>query len=246
MPDSRRHRGPHPSDAMLFGRDDSMQTLRMAAGDFAWLLGRHYAQQAALTLVGNRYQLHRRQRLALSRAVAPPRVARMRRCHQVDACALRGVLLQVDALNQLITIEAALAGALLLRGHDGALRDLASVHGTYRLVRESMVSLEAIGTYLALCKVQGVEFLIDAAVSNSGRLASRIRGLGERQSWPWCARLVADPDPILQRTTHVIATSDSVILDYAAHWFDLASAVIARVVPHAWCLDLDVAPPAVD
>ena len=75
MPDSRRHRGPHPSDAMLFGRDDSVQTLRMAAGDFAWLLGRHYAQQAALTLVGNRYQLHRRQRLALSRAVAAPHLA---------------------------------------------------------------------------------------------------------------------------------------------------------------------------
>jgi hypothetical protein len=246
MPDSRRHRGPHPSDAVLFGRNDNVQTLRMAAGDFAWLLGRHYAHQAALTLVGNRYQLHRRQRIALSRAVAAPRVARQRRCHQVDALALSAAVLQVDALNQLITIEAALAGALLLRGHDGALRDLASVHGTYRLVRESMTSLAAIGAYLASCKVKEVEFLIDAAVSNSGRLAARIRCLGERHGWPWQARLVADPDPILQRTSQVVATSDSVILDAAAHWFDLASAVIERVVPHAWCLDLNVPPPAVD
>lgn len=246
MPDSRRHRGPHPGDAELFGRDDNVQMLRVAAGDFSWLLGRHYAHQAALTLVGNRYQLHRRQRLALSRAVAAPRVARLRRCHQVDVQALGGAILQVDALNQLITVEAALSGALLLRGHDGALRDLASVHGTYRLVRESMVSLEAIGAYLASCKLEAVAFLIDAAVSNSGRLATRIRCLGERNGWPWRATLVSDPDPILQRTQHLVATSDSVILDVAAHWFDLASAVVARAVPHAWCLDLDVPPPAVE
>jgi hypothetical protein len=245
MPDSRRHRGSHPGDAVLFGRDDNVQKLRMAAGDFAWLLGRHYAPRAALTLVGNRYQLHRRQRIALSRAVTAPQAARARRCRQVDAGALSGAVLQVDALNQLITIEAALAGALLLRGHDGALRDLASVHGTYRLVRESMASLEAIGAYLAPCQVQEVEFLIDAAVSNSGRLAARIRCLGERHDWPWRARLVTNPDPILQHTPHVVATSDSVILDDAAQWFDLASAVITRIVPQAWYIDLDVPPPCV-
>jgi hypothetical protein len=246
MPDNRRHRGSHPGDTVLFGRDDNVRTLRMAAGDFAWLLGRHYASQAALTLVGNRYQLHRRQRIALSRAVAAPQTARTRRCRQVDVVALSGAVLQVDALNQLITIEAALAGALLLRGHDGALRDLASVHGTYRLVRESMASLEAIGAYLAPRRMREVEFLIDAAVSNSGRLAARIRCLGRRHNWPWHARLVANPDPILQRSRHVVATSDSVILDEAAQWFDLASAVIARAVPHAWYIDLDVPPPRVD
>jgi hypothetical protein len=231
---------------VLFGRFDNLQTLREASGDFAWLLGRHYAHQAALTLVGNRYQLHRRQRLALSRAVAAPAIARARRCRQVGVGALNGTFLQIDGLNQLITIEAAMAGGLLLRGHDGALRDLASVHGTYRLVRESMASLEAIGEYLAPSGVQGVEFLIDGAVSNSGRLAARIRCLGEQHGWPWRARLVANPDPILQRATHVVATSDSVILEYATSWFDLASVVIERVVPNAWCVALDVPPPCVD
>src|SRR5438093_712091 len=82
---------------------------RLAAGDLAWLLGRHYAPDAALTLVGNRYQLRQRQRHALRRAVAAPAVARARRARQVGLEALMGASLQVDALNQLITIEVALA-----------------------------------------------------------------------------------------------------------------------------------------
>ena len=218
MPDSRRHRGAHPEDAILFGQPENLHKLRVAAGDFAWLLGRHYAPQAA--------------RARRRRQVAPP--------------ALAGAAVRVDALNQIITIEAALAGGLLLRGHDGAWRDLASVHGTYRLMQETTAGLEAIGVWLAAREVREVEFLIDAVVSNSGRLAERIRTLGAAHGWPWSARLVPSPDPLLQHTNDIAATSDSSILDRAAHWCDLAAAVVQRIAPHAWCIDLDVPPPVVE
>lgn len=246
MPDSRRHRGPHPEDAVLFGQSENLQKLRLAAGDLAWLLGRHYAPQAALTLVGNRYQLHRRQRQALSRAVAAPAVAHARRQRQIAPNTISGARLQIDALNQIITIEAALSGGLLLRGHDSALRDLASVHGTYRSVQETTTTLEAIGAWLVPLDVKEVEFLIDAAVSNSGRLASRIHTVATTYNWSWSARLVPSADPILQQTIDVVATSDSSILDKAARWLDLAAAVIQRIAPNAWYVDLDVPPPVVD
>jgi hypothetical protein len=246
MPDRRRHRGRHPEDALLFGRADSLDTLRLAAGDLAWLLARRYAPQAALTLVGNRYQLQQRQRQALARAVAAPAVARARRQRCVSPAALHGARMQIDAFNQIITIEAALAGGLLLRGHDGALRDLASVHGTYRAVRETSTALEAIGAWLAPYAVAEVEFLIDAVVSNAARLASRIRALAAAQQWPWSARLVPSPDPLLQRSTAIVATSDSSILDKAVQWFDLAAAVIQHHVPDAWYVDLAVPPPVVE
>src|SRR5262249_37142935 len=147
MPDRRQHRGPHPDDAALFGRPDVLHTLRLAAGDLAWLLGRQYAPTAALTLVGNHYQLHARQRQALARAVAAPAVAGARRQRQVLAAVLAGTSLYVDGFNQLITIEVALSGGLILRGHDGALRDLASVHGTYRTITETPTALQALGSY---------------------------------------------------------------------------------------------------
>jgi hypothetical protein len=246
MPDKRRHRGRHPEDAQLFGGPQNLEKLRQAAGDFAWLLGRRYAPQAALTLVGNRYQLRQRQRQALARAVAAPHAARARRQRRVTFTALKGARLQVDTLNQIITIEAALSGGLLLRGHDGALRDLASVHGTYRSVQETTTALIAIGTWLAPSGVTEVEFLIDAVVSNSGRLASRIRALATEQAWPWSARLVPSPDPILQRTEAIVATSDSSILDRVSYWLDLAAAVVARIAPDAWSIDLNVPLPVVN
>jgi hypothetical protein len=246
MPDSRRHRGPHPEDAILFRQPEHLRQLRLAAGDLAWLLGRHYAPTAALTLVGNRYQLHQRQRQALSRAVAAPAVARSRRQRQVAPAALTDGRLQVDALNQIITIEAALAGGLLLRGHDGALRDLASVHGTYRPMQETITTLEAMGAWLAPLELQEVVFLIDAVVSNSGRLASHLRALAVAHGWPWSAHLVPSADPVLQCTADVVATSDSAVLDKATRWFDLAAAVVRHLVPEAWCVDLDVPPPVID
>jgi hypothetical protein len=245
MPDSRRHRGPHPEDAILFRRPEHLRKLHLAAGDLAWLLGRQYAPEAALTLVGNRYQLHQRQRRALSRAVAAPAVARARRQRQVAPSALAGERLQVDALNQIITIEVALAGGVILRGHDGAWRDLASVHRTYRTVLETPRALEAIGQYLASLGLQEVVFLIDAAVSNSGRLASKLRVLAATHAWPWQATLVPSADPILQGTTDIVATSDRAILDKATRCFDLAATVVQDIAPTVWCIDLDTPPPVV-
>ena len=66
MPDRRKHRGPHPEDARLFGAK-ALPLLRAAAADFCWLLGRGYPHDSALKLVGDRYALVARQRTAVSR-----------------------------------------------------------------------------------------------------------------------------------------------------------------------------------
>jgi hypothetical protein len=245
MPDRRQHRGPHPEDHALFGPPDRVHTLRQAAGDLAWLLGRHYAPTAALTLVGNHYQLHARQRQALARAVAAPAVADARRQRQVLAVALAGQALDVDGFNQLITVEVALAGGLLLRGHDGALRDLASVHGTYRTMRDTPPALLALGTVLAALHLQTVRFVLDVPVSNAGRLAQQMRALAATHAWPWEVVLVPIADAILRQTAAMVATSDSGILDAPVRWYDLAAAVVAHQGRAVWCLDLHVPPPGV-
>jgi hypothetical protein len=112
-------------------------------------------------------------------------------------------------------------------------------------VQETHVALEAIGEYLAPLEVSDVVFLIDAAVSNSARLASHIRALAEARVWRWSARLASSVDTTLQRTSDVVATSDSAILDRAARWFDLAGAVVQQVPLATWCVDLNVPPPMV-
>src|SRR5688500_3971235 len=66
MSDSRKHRGPHPEDGRLFATDQ-LPALREATRDLSWLLSRDYASPSALKLVGDRYQLEARQRIAAAR-----------------------------------------------------------------------------------------------------------------------------------------------------------------------------------
>ena len=212
--------------------------LRQAAADLAWLLERRYAPDAALKLVGDHYQLPQRQRTALQRAVASPSAARGRLQKRVDASRLAGRALWIDTFNQLISVEAALAGGVLLRGNDRALRDLASVHGRYRTVAETEQALERIAVVLRQSGIREARFLIDRPVSNSGKLAAAIRALAQRQHAPWSAELVPSADAILKRSSAVVASSDSSILDAAAAWFDLAAATIQHLIPDAKILDL--------
>ena len=159
--------------------------------------------------------------------------------------ALSRSVVYVDGLNQLIPIEVALAGGLMVRGHDGALRDLASVHGSYRLLTETPRALTALGTFLARIQVAAVHVILDAQVSNTGRLAHCMRQLAATHAWPWQVIVSPQTDMLLKQIAGVVATSDSAILDVAVSWCDLAAAVIAQHVPQAWYLDLDVPPPTV-
>ena len=71
-----------------------------------------------------------------------------RRSREVAADALRGKPLEIDGYNALTTIEAALSGGVILKGRDGCFRDMASMHGTYRKVAETVPALEMVGRVL--------------------------------------------------------------------------------------------------
>jgi hypothetical protein len=67
MPDTRKHRGPGPQDLAWFS-DESIPQLRTAVHDLSWLLSREYAEASSLKLVGDRYRLVERQRIAVRRS----------------------------------------------------------------------------------------------------------------------------------------------------------------------------------
>ena len=67
MPDKRQHRGPHPQDTRLFA-PESLERLQGAVADYSMLLSRGYAPASSLKLVGDRFNLVQRQRLAVMRA----------------------------------------------------------------------------------------------------------------------------------------------------------------------------------
>jgi len=213
MPDKRLHRGAHPDDARLFAAPQ-WEALRAAVADLAWLLSHDYAIHSALKLVGDHYNLTERQRIAVMRGTCSDQSRAYRQKHQLTRQAAAGQPLELDGYNVITTLESALAGAVLLQGRDGCVRDMASLHGHYKRVAETQPAIEMVG-HFAQRHLAGspLHWLLDKPVSNSGRLKTILRQTAACFSWPWTVELVNDPDPILAASSGIIATADSIILD---------------------------------
>ena len=238
MPDTRKHRGPHPADAELFGMP-MHPVLREAVADLSWLLTRGYSDAAALKLVGDRFQLTQRQRLAVMRASCSDQSLSRRRENLIDERDVAGEALQLDGFNVLTTIEAALAGGVILASRDGCYRDMASMHGSYRKVEETRPALKLVGHVLAQLNASECCWFLDRPVSNSGRLSRLIRETATENGWNWQTELVSNPDFVLVKSQAIVASADSSILDQCQRWFNLARQVVDGLIPDAHVVALD-------
>jgi hypothetical protein len=230
MPDTRRHRGPHPEDAELFA-PARWPILRAAVADLSWLLSRGYAENSSLKLVGDRFQLTERQRIAVLRSACSDQALQHRQQIQLPAARLAGERLDIDGFNVLTTVEAALAQGVILAGRDGCYRDMASMHGSYRNVDESEPALTLIGEVLNEFRLAECHWYLDRPVSNSGRLRARLEVLAAKGGWSWQVELATDVDAVLAASPHVVATADSVILDRCARWCNLAREILDGRLP---------------
>ncbi len=237
MPDIRKHRGPHPDDRKLFAAEH-LSVLRTAAGELSWLMTRDYSLKGAVKLVGDRYMLTDRQRLAVSRAACSDQSKERRAAVLVDAAAVPGQGLVVDGFNLIITVEAALSGGLLMLCRDGCIRDLSSVHGSYRTINETEIAIKLIGEAFEKLRPKSVEWLLDSPISNSGRLAQSIRDLASAKGWNWKVETLFNPDAAITKSKEVVISSDSHILDGAERWLNFNRYLIAGRLADSWVIDL--------
>ncbi len=187
--------------------------------------------------MGDRFALIDRQRLCLQRCACSDQALAGRKSREVGRAGIEGAVLWVDGLNVVTTVEAALAGGVILGGRDGCFRDMAGMHGHYKRVTETLPAIRLAGQTLAGLRPSEVVWLLDKPVSNSGRLAGWIRETAAEHGWNWRVELVPNPDPVLAASTEIVATADSVILDRCARWFNLARAIVTEQVPQAWVLE---------
>jgi hypothetical protein len=227
VPDTRKHRGPGPQDPEWFS-PEAHPDLVQATSDLSWLLSRGYAEPSSLKLVGDRYRLVERQRVAVMRSACSDESLAHRHANRLTD--IRGPL-RIDGFNLILTLESALGGGVVLGGRDGCYRDLASVHGTYRRVEETQPALELTKRWLTEWGIGPCTWFLDAPVSNSGRLAVMIRAMG------WEAEVVPDPDKVLIQSGDPIATADAGILDRCGPWVNLAR-LLVETVPRAFVVDL--------
>jgi hypothetical protein len=232
----QRHRGVYLNDKALFS---GKQLLRLhdAIYELCWLLDRGYARHSAIQLVGDHHQLTLRQRLAISRAAcsSASRELRINKCLPIER--IKDQQLVIDGFNLIITVETAMAEGLLLRCCDGCIRDIASIHGTYRQVHETRQAIELIGNVLQSFTPESVLWLFDKPVSNSGRLAAMVRDIAKNHRWNWQAELIDNPDQAILGSHKIAITSDSVILDRVGHWVNLGAYLITKYFHEAWLID---------
>ncbi len=234
MPNKQKHRGRHPRDNVLFA-EKQFPRLREAVVDLSHLLSRGYNDNAANKLVGDRYQLAARQRALLLRAACPKETSKTRQSKRIEK--IENSTLCLDGYNILITVETMLSGGVLLRGADGCIRDLASVHGSYRKVEETIPAIKLIGRHLQETTFKKMCWYFDAPVSNSGRLAALLREMAEEHGWSWEVEVVRSPDNVLKASKDVITTSDGIILDGCVHWFDLLTLIYSELPAKPYILD---------
>ena len=224
-----KHRGKHPNDDKNFATKWKA-VLTEASNDLSFLLGKGYAEKSALEIVGNRYRLNTRQRKALMRICCPSDKIESRKNKAIPVNKLKGKTLIVDGYNLLIIIEVALSGGYIFEGMDGCYRDVASIHGSYKKVEETLPALELIGRVTQELGIEHLHWYFDAPVSNSGRLKVLLYELAEQYGYNWKIDLVHNPDKELVRLNQISVTSDGWIIDESDQWTNLIRYIIDNYI----------------
>lgn len=194
--------------------------------------------KSSLKLVGDRQGLTERQRLAISRAACSDESMERRKAHCVPVEGIANERVIVDGFNLMITVEAGLSAGPLLLCRDECMRDLSSVHGSYRSVHETDRAICLVGELLQNLRASSVLWLLDRPISNSGRLAQKIADIAAQHDWPWNVKVVFNPDAEILSSPGVAITSDSAILNRVQSWVNLKSHLLAQYLPEAWLVDL--------
>lgn len=215
-------RGFMPTDERDFS-EKMIPKFRKAAEEVYFLLNRGYPVTSTTRFIGDHYQLSERQRLALARTVSPEESIRSRKSREVTD--VSGKTLYIDGFNVIIGLEIAYSDSMLFRCMDGTVRDLAGLHGTYRLIPQTDLAIQALLVSLGELHVEKAVIYLDQPVSNSGRLKQRILEFAETIPFELEVEIENPVDAIL-KTKPLIATADAIILDECSQWFNLVRYVV--------------------
>jgi hypothetical protein len=216
----------HPEDNTLFGNPAAQERLRQGLEDMYYLLSRDYPSRASLALVGNRYNLVKRQLTALQGMGCSRQQLQRRKNKALLPEDVSDKTIYIDGFNLLILLETAYSGGFVFKGLDGCYRDISSVHGAYKMMNQTGDVLVLIGEMLCKLEVKKVIWIFDAPISNSGKLKSFCYELAEKYQFPWEIYLENSPDKFLITGDKIVCSSDAWILDECAAWFNLGAWMI--------------------
>lgn len=216
-----KNRGKEASDDALFGTAKMQFKLKEAVTDMHYFLSRGYGEKATLALVGNRYRLNARQQQAIRGMSASQQQIENRKAKEIESQNLEGKEICIDGFNVLILLESILSNAYVFQGQDGFIRDLSSVYGTYKKVKQTSQAIEMMADFFRKEKIKKALWLFDKPVSNSGRLKQMIEETASAHHLNWEVQLINNPDKLMAENDSIAVTSDAWILDHASSNFNL-------------------------
>lgn len=224
-----KNRGKEASDDILFGTEKIQLRLKEAVTDLSYFLSRGYGEKATLALVGNRYRLNSRQQQAVRGMSASQSQIEDRQSKEIQSSDLKGKEIAIDGFNALILLESILSNAYVFKGQDGFIRDLSSVHGTYKRVKQTSQAIEMIADFYKKEKIKTIHWFFDKPVSNSGRLKKIIEEIALENQYDWKVELVYNPDKVIAESNWIAVTSDAWILDNVSANFNLMKYMLSQL-----------------
>ena len=215
-------RGYVPEDERNFS-SAALETMQTASRHVSYLINEGYDLKQASTFVGNHFLLSERQRLAIMRSIAPREQLAQRKAKEKAS----GKEVWIDGFNTIITLEVMLSDSILLFCMDGTIRDLAALRGTYRIIPETREAVRILFDMLRKMQAETVHVLLDAPVSNSGRLKALMADAGKNHPFNLDLRIRKDVDRELYGKENVIS-SDSVILDHCQSWLNVTARCVEQ------------------
>lgn len=198
-----------------------------AARDYRYLLDRGYPHKLALNTVSTRYLLSKRERLLLYRCIHSSSYVRL--ILSKTSIPPKNAEIVIDGYNLFSTIFSIISGDEVYLCDDGFIRDLLGLHTRVALA----VNRDTISKIISLIEwfidSYRTYIVLDANVSHSGELASRLREL--LPSANIIVAKKADVKVLELSMGRWIITSDAVVLERAYKVYDLAGHIARKYYP---------------
>ena len=216
-------------------KGDGLLKIKKASNDVKYLLNAGYKVKQATMFVANHYALTERERLVLARGVAADkdidaRKAKLSNLENLDT-------VYIDGFNAIIPMESLLSGSVLFKCQDGAVRDLANLRGSYKIIDKTEGAIRLILSKLDDLKVKKAIINLDKPVSNSGRLKTMILKVSNDFNIDVEVNLLDAVDKSLYGKENVIS-GDCIVMDNALSIVPLYSLILDSFKDKKWIVEL--------
>lgn len=234
-----KRRGYLPEYDVQFGKTGIVR-LREAAIDTLFLLNRGYDTRRASTIAMEHYQLSEMQRVALSRALDPDKTVARRQVNRLLKRDLAGKTVYIDGFNAIILMESLVSESPVFRCLDGAIRDLANLKGSYKIIDKTEPAIRLVFEQLDKLQVKKAIINIDSPVSNSRNLKVLLLNLANDYNFDIEVNLIDACDKSFYDQECVI-TGDCIVIDNVKSWAPLYSWIVddRKLTHNVWLVDFN-------